>query len=53
DAATSAQRANLHAQDDLRYSELLRLPWWDPTCIITIDPMHSFSVGLLASHAHD
>ncbi|KAJ6567785.1 hypothetical protein B0H10DRAFT_2356873, partial [Mycena sp. CBHHK59/15] len=34
----------------VRDSELLRLPYWDPTKFITIDAMHAFYLGLFQRH---
>jgi len=42
DAASEDVRATLYASTGIRWSELLRLPYWDPTKFVTIDSMHGF-----------
>lgn len=51
DAETIAQRAKIYAADGLRYSELWRLPYWDPTRMVTGEPMHCIYEGLVAFHS--
>lgn len=47
---------NQQAQDDafkrhgIRYTELLRLPYWDPTRFVVVDPMHNLFLGLIQTH---
>ncbi|KAJ6552405.1 hypothetical protein DFH09DRAFT_838209, partial [Mycena vulgaris] len=53
DAETSAQRANIYAKDGLRYSELWRLPYWNPTRMVTGEPMHCIFEGLVSFHCRD
>ncbi|KAJ7260672.1 hypothetical protein C8J57DRAFT_478821 [Mycena rebaudengoi] len=53
DAEPSAQLANVDAIGGLRHSELWRLPYWDPTKTVTIEPMHCLLEGvLLPFHAY-
>ncbi|KIK31569.1 hypothetical protein CY34DRAFT_62627, partial [Suillus luteus UH-Slu-Lm8-n1] len=40
DAATSSERERLFKAHGVRYSELWRLPYWDPSQQLVIDPMH-------------
>ncbi len=60
DYRTSAQRY-LDAQDDkeretifketgIRWSELLRLPYFDPSRFVVIDAMHNLFLGLIKEH---
>ncbi|KDQ32205.1 hypothetical protein PLEOSDRAFT_1015251, partial [Pleurotus ostreatus PC15] len=37
-------------QTGVRYSELLRLPYFDPSCFIVVDSMHNLFLGLLKEH---
>jgi hypothetical protein len=34
----------------LRWSELLRLPYYDPTRFLVVDPMHNLFLGLIKEH---
>ncbi|KAJ3563554.1 hypothetical protein NP233_g8865 [Leucocoprinus birnbaumii] len=44
-------RDDIFAKHGLRWSELLRLPYWDPTSYVVIDSMHCFYLGLFHRHA--
>lgn len=37
----------------VRWSELLRLPYWDPTKHVVIDSMHGFYLGILQRHCRE
>jgi Transposase family tnp2 len=50
DAETLADRENAFKVDGIRWSELLRLPYWDPTKFTAIDSMHAFYLRLLSHH---
>jgi hypothetical protein len=43
------------AEEDhgIYWSELLRLPYWNPILFTIIDPMHTLYLGLLKSHCRD
>ncbi len=43
----------LYSQTHIRWSELLRLPYWDPTKFVVIDSMHCFYLGLLHRHCRE
>ena len=43
---TSAQRSKICAADGLRHPAFLKLPYWDPSRMVTSDPMHCFCEGL-------
>lgn len=47
---SQAERDEEYKAHHVRYSELLRLPYWDPTKFITIDAMHGFYLGLFQRH---
>ncbi|KAG2029335.1 hypothetical protein BDR03DRAFT_881069, partial [Suillus americanus] len=40
DAATTSEREKLFKAHGVRYSEMWRLPYWDPSCQLVVDPMH-------------
>lgn len=52
-AASEAERLAIFAQHGLRWSELLRLPYWDPTLFVLIDTMHALFLGNLRRHCCD
>ncbi|KAJ3535310.1 hypothetical protein NM688_g6997 [Phlebia brevispora] len=49
-AESRAEQDRLLKQHGIRWSELLRLPYWDPTRYIIIDPMHNLLLGLIQFH---
>jgi hypothetical protein len=53
DAASSAIRDELYAKFAIRWSELLRLPYWDPTRFTVLDVMHNLFLGDLAHHVRN
>ncbi|TFK80420.1 hypothetical protein K466DRAFT_452191, partial [Polyporus arcularius HHB13444] len=50
DAATEAERRDLFKEHGVRWSELLRLPYWDPIRFPVVDPMHNLLLGNLRHH---
>ncbi|TFY56546.1 hypothetical protein EVJ58_g7577 [Rhodofomes roseus] len=50
DAATERDRDTLFEEHGLRWSELLRLPYWDPTRYAVVDAMHNLFLGELRHH---
>lgn len=50
DAPTSAERERLFKEHGVRYSELWRLPYWDPARQLVIDSMHCILEGLVQHH---
>jgi hypothetical protein len=48
-----ASRDKIFKQHGVRWSELLRLPYWDPTRFIVIDGMHNLFLGLVQHHFRD
>jgi hypothetical protein len=50
DAQSEAARAKLFQSTGVRWSELLRLPHWDPTKHIVVDGMHNLFLGLSQHH---
>lgn len=47
---SSSERKKLFDQHGVRYTELLRLPYWDPVKFIVIDSMHALLLGNLQTH---
>jgi len=43
----------LFKKHGIRWSELLRLPYWDPTKHIVIDSMHGFYLRMFNRHIRD
>lgn len=52
-APTEAERDRLFKKYGLRWSELLRLPYWDPTKFALVDSMHNLFLGELRHHCRD
>jgi len=50
DATSEGTRDNLYQESGVRWSELLRLPYWDPTKFLLVDSMHCFFLGLFQRH---
>ncbi|KAL7283106.1 hypothetical protein ACG7TL_002531 [Trametes sanguinea] len=50
DAATEAERCIIVEEHGIRWSELLCLPYWDPTRYAVIDTMHNLFLGELRHH---
>ncbi len=53
DAETKQARKDLLSVFGLRWSELLRLPYWDPTRYALLDAMHNLFLGELRHHCMD
>ena len=47
DAKSKAEANRIKKQHGLRWSELIRLPYFDLCRMITIDPMHTFLLGIV------
>lgn len=50
DAPNKSRRAKLYKENGIRWSELLRLTYWDPTRYVVIDGMHNLFLGLVKHH---
>ncbi|OJT08645.1 hypothetical protein TRAPUB_461 [Trametes pubescens] len=50
DAKSESERAALFKEDGLRWSELLRLEYWDPTRFALVNAMHNLFLGELRHH---
>lgn len=53
DAKTEAERKKIFDTHGLRWSEMLRLPYWDPTCYAVVDAMHNLFLGDLRHHCRE
>ncbi|OJT15383.1 hypothetical protein TRAPUB_8050 [Trametes pubescens] len=53
DADTEAKRSATFDEHGIRWSELLRLPYWDPTRFPVVDAMHCLFLGNLRHHCRD
>ncbi|EIW54249.1 uncharacterized protein TRAVEDRAFT_132588, partial [Trametes versicolor FP-101664 SS1] len=52
-AASLEDRDRLFDLHGIRWSELLRLPYWDPVGFTVVDSMHNLYLGLLKNHCRD
>ncbi|KAJ3545248.1 hypothetical protein NM688_g5647 [Phlebia brevispora] len=52
-AETVEERANIYKTHGIRWTELLRLPYWDPMKLRSIDIMHNLFSGVLKHHIAD
>ena len=50
DATTPAKANSSFDKSGLRWSELLRLEYYDPTKFLAIDPMHNLFLGIIKEH---
>lgn len=50
DAPNETTQEQIFKKHGLRYTELLRLPYWDPTVFCVVDTMHSLLLGNLKRH---
>lgn len=50
-AETQKARNTLYKNSGIRWSELLRLPQWDPLQSVVVDAMHNTLLGMAAYHA--
>ncbi|KAF7293502.1 hypothetical protein MIND_01128200 [Mycena indigotica] len=50
DADTIAQQNKIYTEHGVRWSELFRLPYWNPTTMLVPDPMHTVLEGVVHYH---
>jgi hypothetical protein len=50
DATTKKARAKIYRETGVRWSELVRLPYFDPTRMVVVDGMHNLFLGLIRHH---
>lgn len=53
DAADGRQRKAIYKTHGIRWSALLRLPYWDPTRFTLMDSMHAFYLRLFQHHVRN
>jgi hypothetical protein len=53
DAPNKSKRKQLYKANGVRWSELLRLSYWDPTRYVIVDGMHNLFLGLVKHHFHE
>lgn len=51
--ASSSERKKLFEKHGIRYTELLRLSYWDPVKFVVIDSMHTLLLGNLETHCRE
>jgi hypothetical protein len=51
--ANGSDRIKKFQANGIRWSELWRLPYWDPTRQLVVDPMHCLFLGLAQHHVRD
>ncbi|KAL5537310.1 hypothetical protein ACEPAF_1133 [Sanghuangporus sanghuang] len=49
-ASSEKERDDMEKRTGVRWSELWRLPYWDPTKQLVVDPMHCLLLGLVQNH---
>ena len=50
DAADEKERREAVHDSGIRWSELFRLPYFDPSCFVVVDAMHNLFLGLVQEH---
>lgn len=50
DAQSAAERRQLEAKNGVCWSELLRLPYWEPTQYVVPNGMHNLLLGIVQHH---
>ncbi|KIK11535.1 hypothetical protein PISMIDRAFT_55805, partial [Pisolithus microcarpus 441] len=53
DAETENIRQRIYDTFGIRWTELLRLPYWDPTRFVVVEAMHNFFLGDLQHHCRN
>lgn len=49
-ALSTKEQDNIFKNHGVRWSVLWELPYWDPTCQLIVDPMHSLFEGVINHH---
>jgi hypothetical protein len=49
-APTRAEAEHIFKKTGVQWSELLRLPYWDPTRFVAVDPMHNLFLSMIQYH---
>ncbi|KAF9487107.1 hypothetical protein BDN71DRAFT_1485381 [Pleurotus eryngii] len=53
DADSTKEREDILTQTGIRWSELLRLPYWNPILFTVVDSMHNLYLGLYQAHCRE
>ena len=53
DAETKKEQCKIFKETGIQWSELLHLPYWDPTCFMVVNSMHNLFLGLVQFHFRD
>lgn len=53
DAGSEEEREVIFQAHGIRWSELLRLPYWDPVHFTVVDSMHNLYLGIIKTHFRD
>jgi hypothetical protein len=53
DASSMSERKQIFKEFGIRWSELFRLPYWDPAAQTVIDGMHNLFLGVVQHHVRD
>ncbi|KIJ32207.1 hypothetical protein M422DRAFT_266006, partial [Sphaerobolus stellatus SS14] len=49
-ASTATAQENIYKKHGIRWTPFLLLPYWDPTKLIVVDPMHALFEGVVQAH---
>ena len=52
-AGNASQRKEWYKSNGIRWSELCRLPYWDPSRQIMVDVMHNLFLGVIKRHYYE
>ncbi|KAF8589329.1 hypothetical protein K439DRAFT_1333088 [Ramaria rubella] len=52
-ASTTKEQSEIYKAHGVHWSELWRLPYWDPVCQLVVDPMHCILEGLAQQHSRE
>lgn len=53
DAGSTKEREDILTRTGIRWSELLRLPYWNPILFTVVDSMHNLYLGLYQAHCRE
>ncbi|KIJ48287.1 hypothetical protein M422DRAFT_248093 [Sphaerobolus stellatus SS14] len=49
-ASTAIAQENIYKKHGIRWTPFLLLPYWDPTKLVVVDPMHALFEGVVQAH---
>ncbi|KAJ3503075.1 hypothetical protein NLJ89_g8597 [Agrocybe chaxingu] len=53
ESRSPSDRDKVMGEEHVRWSELLRLPYWDVTSFVVVDPMHTLFLNVVQHHVRD